>query len=910
MLAGILAAVLLFFFFKSFVPGQALFSNDGPLAVQVAEPYKTPGAFFGIWNDLFWLGANNGSFLPNIWGTLLLVLGPYGYTNFHVPVMLLLLGLCAAYFFRQLGFKPLVCILGGLAAALNSNFFSNACWGLSSRASALAMTFLALAAVESGFKSRPIIKTMLAGLAIGMSILEAGDNGAIFSLFVAAYAFFRTLFHEEPDRGSASRSALDGTRGSNYKESGSQSENAVAPRAAARPLGLRVAKAVAKVALMAVCAGLLAAQSLNVFQETAVKGITDQQAQRKEVRWVWATQWSLPKAEILRVIIPGLYGYRVDSPDGGAYWGWVGETPGWETHHQGIPRHSGAGEYAGVLVVLLALWGLAASVRNAGKTFSQLERKQIWFWGAMAVVAVLLGWGRFAPFYRIIYAMPYFSTIRNPMKFMHPFHLALMILFGYGLQGLSRRYLEITAARTNSLFEQLKIWWAKAQPFERKWNWGCAAAVAVSAVAFMIYGSARGEMVQHLQTVGFDQTSSAQIAKFSAGEVGWFILFLTASVGVVLLIQSGAFAGRRAKWAGIMLGVVLFIDMARANAPWIQYYDYTRKYSSNPVLDTLKEKPSEARVTAPPFLSEGIASRLQNTYAKFFPSVYNGEWLQHHFQYYTIQSLDVAQEPRMPADKEALLKAVGADVGRYWQLTNTRYVLGMAGYLDDMNARFTKGRGPFRIHTAFDIVPKPDTTTLNKLEDLTAVKTTNGPLALFEFTGALPRAKLYTQWQVMTNNQATLVQLADPTFDPNQLVLVAGNGALVSNLSSNAAPANVNILHYEPRKVELKANADAPAVLLLNDRFDPNWKVEVDGKSATLLQCNFIMRGVHLSPGEHLVTFRFEPDHTMFFITLGAVVFGFVLCGFLAVSRAPEEKQQSTPPAPKSSTTAVPARKV
>src|ERR1043166_2209001 len=117
---------------------------------------------------------------------------------------------------------------------------------------------------------------MLAGLAIGMSILEAGDNGAIFSLFVAAYAFFRTLFHEEPDRGSASRTAVDGTRGSKYKASGAPSEDDVAPRAAARPLGLRVAKAVAKVALMAVCAGLLAAQSLNVFQETAVKGRSEE----------------------------------------------------------------------------------------------------------------------------------------------------------------------------------------------------------------------------------------------------------------------------------------------------------------------------------------------------------------------------------------------------------------------------------------------------------------------------------------------------------------------------------------------------------------------------------------------------------------------------------------------------------
>ena len=55
--------------------------------------------------------------------------------------------------------------------------------------------------------------------------------------------------------------------------------------------------------------------------------------------------------ETLRVIVPGLYGYRLDTPNGGNYWGKVGQDPAYETTKQGFPRHSGAGEYAGVLVV-------------------------------------------------------------------------------------------------------------------------------------------------------------------------------------------------------------------------------------------------------------------------------------------------------------------------------------------------------------------------------------------------------------------------------------------------------------------------------------------------------------------------------------------------------------------------------
>ena len=63
-----------------------------------------------------------------------------------------------------------------------------------------------------------------------------------------------------------------------------------------------------------------------------------QRAAAKERQWTFLTQWSLPKMETLRIVIPGLYGYRLDTPrpydgnklrslDGGNYWGSMGQDP-------------------------------------------------------------------------------------------------------------------------------------------------------------------------------------------------------------------------------------------------------------------------------------------------------------------------------------------------------------------------------------------------------------------------------------------------------------------------------------------------------------------------------------------------------------------------------------------------------
>ena len=66
---------------------------------------------------------------------------------------------------------------------------------------------------------------------------------------------------------------------------------------------------------------------------------------------------------------------------------------------------------------------------------------------------------------------------------------------------------------------------------------------------------------------------------------------------------------------------------------------------------------------------------------------------------------------------------------------------------------------------------------------------------------------------------------------------------------------------------------------MLNDKFDGNWRVTVDGKPAELLRCNFIMRGVQLLPGAHTVEFSFSMPNRPLFITLSALCVAILLGG-------------------------------
>ena len=860
--------VLCVLFHNNFLPGLTLFSNDGPLGQQVTACHHLPEAFSGTWEDVNTIGVRAGAF-PSVTYGLLWLLGPVGFSKFYAPMTLLILGLGAWCFFRQLGFTPLACVLGGLAASLNSSFFSAACWGVGTHPLTIGMEFFALAALVDTTSPRRWLRVVLAGLAVGMGVMEGADIGAIFSIYIAAFALYQAWILEGP---RIKTLALGATR----------------------------------IGLVALFAGFLAFHAISVLVTTQIKGVvgTQQDKETKEQHWDFATQWSLPKREALGFAIPGLFGYRMDTPDGGAYWGAVGRDPNWDRYFangkQGPPpggfiRFGGGGSYAGVLVLLVAAWGVFQGLRKKDSAFSLVTRRWIWFWLGVFIVSLLLAFGRFAPFYQFLYALPYFSTIRNPAKFTYLCNWALIVLFAYGLNGLCRQYMETQTPKAAALREGLGTWWRRVRGFDRRWTMGWVIALGVAALSWLIFASSGDAFEKYLQEVQYDAGMAHLIAKFSVEQVGVFLVFFAAAILLVTLTLSGAFRGRRARWGGILLGLLVAVDLGRANDPWVITWDYEQKYASNPILDMLRQKPYEHRVASlPRWVPQVFRLPEQLVRAEeYFRQLYGIEWTQHHFLYYNIQTPEVIQMPRMAEDLAAYQtdffpfqsqnKIELGRVTRQWELTNTRYILGATGFLDLLNQQFDPAHRRFRIAEQFDIAPKPGITRPTRLEELTAVLNTNGPFALFEFTGALPRAKLYSNWQVSTNDQSVLEELANPGFDPENTVLVSGGISAPALGTTNQTAGEVKFTSYVPKDIQFNAAATTPSILLLNDRFDPGWKVFVDGKPEALLRCNFIMRGVYLTPGSHKVEFRFFQPMGTFYVSLAAIILGILLGGILLI---------------------------
>ncbi len=861
----VLAAVAAVVFSKSFSSEQVLFANDGPLGALSAESVNMKTAWRGVWNDLNWLGIENPAALPHTESIIWFLLGnnAVAFSKFNVPVALVSLGLSLWFLLRQFGFRHEVCALAAIAAMLNMNTFSHSTWGLPSRAYTLASSFLALGALRSGLVRHPLLKALLAGMAVANGIREGFDVGAIFSLYVGAFALFIVL--AQPG-GETSR---------------------------------KVFGAVTRAALVAIFAGLCAAAALSTLIGTQIKGVAgmEQDAESKRQRWDAATMWSLPKVETLRVIVPGLFGYRMDATGGANYWGAVGQSPG-------VPqsRHSGAGEYAGMLVVLVAAFGVVNAFRKKNSPFSDLERRCVYFFAGAAFISVLFAWGRHAPFYQIIYALPFFSTIRNPIKFMHPFHMALLILFGFGLEAMFRLYVKETESKTQNLIVAIKGCWKTAGEFDRRWIFGLITFGAMAIIGALIYVSSRTDLVRHLNAAGFAQPMADEIVRFSYAEVGLALVHLVAAVMLIIAILSGWFSGSRARILAVATGILLVIDLIPANRPWVVYYNYKERYASNPVIDFLRQN-SHDRVTArvAPF----ILNYFVDPNTTMFPGV-AGQWLQHHFQYYNIPALEPVQMPRPPAlDQQyftAFLPSSNRPVTlltRMWELSNTRYILGGKQALAAIPREIDGGRERVKIIKTFDFTPKPGISAEQlTLDDINWVEHPNGRFALAEFTGALPRAKLFPVWRESSDDNAVLNELTAPAFDPAALAFLHGDAELAPTLTAETATnfsGGVTLSSYAPKRIELSVSNSAPALLVYNDKHSPNWSLQVDDRPATLYRANYIMRGIPLPAGQHRILMTYSQPMTGLFVSLGALVVGVGILIFLIISGGKVVAQNRSP---------------
>ncbi len=552
----------------------------------------------------------------------------------------------------------------------------------------------------------------------------------------------------------------------------------------------------------AVVAFLFAAGPLLSGYKHHVKNTVQVQTETPQERWEYITQWSWPPEETIAFIAPGYTGWRSAEPEG-PYWGRMGRSAGWEQTRQGYMNFKMENTYLGVIPVAFALFALFSCRRSK-------YRAEIIFWGSAAIIALLLAFGKFFPLYSLFYKLPVVNNIRNPNKFLQVFQVCLAILTAYGVDSLFSQRSKVEGQRSEDGDQRSEVngfFWVTVGVLGILGIW--ALSVSMNATAGIADFTAQGWSDEAARSIIWNKITALWHASFMAAVVAAvFAIFSFAKFGKLIRFRN---------WMAAALVLIVAADAVKLSKHYIK--EMPRSYiEANALTDFLKKDIGHQRVA--------LLTRQ---------SVYN-IWLTYLLPYNRIATFNFSQMPRMPEDYKNLLAAGSKNPFRMWRFSAVKYLLGPAAFEKQLPA------GQLRKVFAYDLAPAAG-------RGFRIVPGPGGAHAVFEFINPVPRYALLKPVGSETDEQA-LARIAD-----GRQPLLRGQRI-----------GSVTVLKYRPGRVELKTQSDQPSLLRAAERWDPDWKAEVDGEPAEVQRVDYLCQGIALSAGTHQVTLAYSPSRLFFYM--------------------------------------------
>ena len=755
----------------------------------------------GSFEVLNWLGV---AYLPqplNPLGLAAAGLSPWLFFTTYTPLMATLALLAMAAFLRELELPRPAALFGGVIYAWQGDLLTFVYPG--HYAYIATWLFFAIAAWGAlrAQRTRHWAGAVVSGAGCGLMVGLQPDRGAIASLLIAAL-YLAPIFQ----RSAARRTLLDYLAG-------------------LRHLALCVATAF----LIAL------APMLALFQSNIV-GVKLAGTANREQTYKLVTQFSLAPAETLTYLVPGFFGWHMNHHDG-PYWGWIGEWPTWPKNHQGTRNLNLAISTTGTVATVLALIGVGLLLPGSLFGPSRLTERQR-FYGrvllGLGFLALILAWGWHTPLYRPLFALPLMDKWRNPLKWLEMTNFALIVLSAIGMQHLLAS-LEAGAPDTKIMRHRL-AWFTNGVLILL--GLGLAGSYPLALV-----------LAVEFQAEGCDPLSVANMmSTMHTSLLG--ALVLMALFGLVLraLWQPDKLRGwtlvnpwlhrlwqRMLQPASVPLTLTLVLAaLAVVQLGWvagqfIQPVTFQELTATNSLVEALRSEGNTVRVSVD--TGDPVLNIL----------------LQNQFADSNISCLEISAASRIPDDLTTFLQTLEDDQARLWFLAGVKNVA-MPHPLQALpQLRLDPGISANIDHAYGYILeqsdtPKQPTHTLIGMKDY-----------LFKATLA-PHAEFFT------TDKELLKRLKDPGWNPRESVLLnpGHNLPMLSGAGASASASDrVELETYTPTEIEIRVQSAQGGYVLINDQYDPDWQVQVNGHDAELLRADYILRAIQVPPGDSTITMHY-----------------------------------------------------
>jgi len=720
----------------------------------------------------------------------------------------LILTLAGAYYLRGRGVSATAAWCGGLALGLSGYTFTLFCAGHRGYFHMFSAAIWSFGLLDRGFRTKKLFYFAMLGMIFAWGVGHQPDVLLLVGALAGAYALWLTMVN---DSGFA-KTALN-----------------VWPRFLVAIVfvglagfgGIHDAVTTQVVNRKAQIFGTETSET--VTQDALVSKSKAEEAADNTKQWLFATNWSLPPEDTLEFLIPGVFGNE-SVYGANPYWGRLGQ-PDKSVFQKGrmMPNYRQHTVYFGIVSVTFAFFAVLVWFRIRKKSNDQdLAEKELYrdipFWMGVWIICLFLAMGRFTPFYRLFYAIPYMDLIRAPVKFLHPVEVASALLCGYGVHAFLSNQRNSVKLRSSFV-------------------WVAAVFAGLLIVAALVFMAGQSAMTEHIKALGMVQSADGAVA-YALRNIGRSLILIVPLAVFALLLRK-ADDSRLIPIIGYVIMALLVFDQAFVARRYVKSMDLKPYYKENIVVKALKKD------------AAGSLPRVLN----YAPRAQSGQdWFRSSLGFNGIQGL-------MPGSNDAgkpyaqLFSSLQKTPGRLWQALNVKYLILPYNAAEQL-IRSGGGKPLLNFELGAGVVSQ-------------TVQPGETTLSLVSLNGVDAKPRLLTSWQGGVAADDQIPQIADsrqvvsdakPPDNPP-----ATSDAAVKVLFEQSIPGAYSI--------GVKTTSSSESLLVFNQRDNGKIEILVDG----VLTKNSIADGswmaVKLSSGEHEAVLRAKRKPLPFILSLISVLF-------------------------------------
>jgi hypothetical protein len=429
------------------------------------------------------------------------------------------------------------------------------------------------------------------------------------------------------------------------------------------------------------------------------------------------------------------------------------------------------------------------------------DRKK-WFFLGLSILAVIYSLGGHTPIYRLFYYLvPQVKSFRAPGLILFLLIFSLVFLSAMFMERLLKGIKD--PAEQKKLSKVLLI--AVAVFFGLAFLFSVAGDALLSVWTGMLYpGIASGKvrvMDQNLPNVarGF-----------------WLAALLVglACAAVHLLARGKIKPVVFAFW----IGILVIFDLWRVDFKFIRNFDYQSYFREGSAIEFLQRDKEEFRVLS-------------------LPGTFQGQDIPAFFDVQQVFGYHGNQLKAYDDFTERTYRESARTQEEYGQ----RYSQFLFGIKPDLlNVKYVLSAGSLN-HPKFEQVFQGEGVFVSRNQS------------------CLPRARIVSDYEVMTDRQAILSRIVDPDFDYRHTIILEENLTEPPRATDGLeVVGSASVQEDNINTQVVKAELTQPGFLVMSENYYPSWKAYVDGKEAKIYRANYLFRAVYLDPGVHQVKFVFD----------------------------------------------------